>query len=508
VRDLVQLTRALYDLADRAAWLAVLRAPWCGVRLSTLAALSGLNDRELLIEALGNPERLARCEPADLPRLARVREILTGALARRGAGPVADWLERTWVQLGAADAYRADELEDARAFFASLAEHTAAFDWRGPEDLAALLEHLKSAPAAGTNPVQVMTIHRAKGLEFDHVLVPALDRLPGAGERRLLRWVDLPSEAGDSELLIAPIPAVGAQEEGDLSLYIRDLIRQGDAYERGRQMYVAATRARRTLWLSGAPELSADGAVKTAKRSLLAMLWPALGPRFERLSGAPEPAAAAARAAPLTRLVAGWEPAAAPAPLPLMRLPPAYLATEPPEFGWVGETQRHIGTVVHAWLARLAQHGQLPGPGAIAPDEAALSGELQRLGVPALEQPRAAQLILSAIRHTLADERGRWILSARHREAHSELALTGLSGGRLRSVVLDRCFVDEEGTRWVIDYKTSRHEGGGLEDFLEQEMQRYRAQLAAYVSLATALGPEPVRAALYFPLLGVFRELT
>ena len=133
--------------------------------------------------------------------------------------------------------------------------------------------------------------------------------------------------------------------------------------------------------------------------------------------------------------------------------------------------------------------------------------QLQRLGVRAREQERAAQLILSALRRTLADERGRWILSSRHRETHSELALTGLTGGRLRSVVIDRCFVDESGTRWVIDYKTSRHEGGDLEGFLEQEMQRYRPQLEEYRTLAAALGPQPVRAALYFPLLGAFREL-
>jgi ATP-dependent helicase/nuclease subunit A len=75
-------------------------------------------------------------------------------------------------------------------------------------------------------------------------------------------------------------------------------------------------------------------------------------------------------------------------------------------------------------------------------------------------------------------------------------------------VVIDRSFIDPHGIRWVIDFKTSRHEGGGLEAFLEQEMTRYRAQLETYVALARGMGTEPVRAGLYFPLLGVFRELT
>jgi ATP-dependent exoDNAse (exonuclease V) beta subunit len=88
------------------------------------------------------------------------------------------------------------------------------------------------------------------------------------------------------------------------------------------------------------------------------------------------------------------------------------------------------------------------------------------------------------------------------------LPLTGLSEGRLRSVVIDRCFVDELGTRWVIDYKTSRHEGGALDAFLASELERYRPQLETYAELARGLGPEPVRAALYFPLLAQLRELT
>ena len=71
---------------------------------------------------------------------------------------------------------------------------------------------------------------------------------------------------------------------------------------------------------------------------------------------------------------------------------------------------------------------------------------------------------------------------------------------------IDRSFVDESGTRWVIDYKTSAHEGGDLEGFLAQELERYRPQLEGYLEIARAVGEEPVRAALYFPLLGAFRE--
>ena len=66
--------------------------------------------------------------------------------------------------------------------------------------------------------------------------------------------------------------------------------------------------------------------------------------------------------------------------------------------------------------------------------------------------------------------------------------------------VFDRSFIDERGVRWVIDYKTSRHSGGGREQFLDREVERYRPQLERYACWRERLGPEPVRVALYFPL--------
>ena len=99
------------------------------------------------------------------------------------------------------------------------------------------------------------------------------------------------------------------------------------------------------------------------------------------------------------------------------------------------------------------------------------------------------------------------MLGNAHREAHSEWRLTGIHEGRIVNVIIDRLLIDEHGERWLLDYKTSSHEGGDLEGFLQQEAQRYGPQLQRYATLVAGAAPGRVRAALYFPLLGEFREI-
>jgi ATP-dependent exoDNAse (exonuclease V) beta subunit len=109
--------------------------------------------------------------------------------------------------------------------------------------------------------------------------------------------------------------------------------------------------------------------------------------------------------------------------------------------------------------------------------------------------------VRQALVNTLEDDRGRWILSGDHREARNEFMLSGLYRGRPVNAIIDRTFVDAGGTRWVIDYKTSRHEGADLDAFLQQELERYAEPLARYRTLLSALHPVPVKTALYYPLL-------
>ena len=174
------------------------------------------------------------------------------------------------------------------------------------------------------------------------------------------------------------------------------------------------------------------------------------------------------------------------------------------EFYWVGSAARHAGTIVHRWLQRISD-------GHTKVDEHNL-GAIQTitrrwaldLGVSEEQVEDVCQRTEVALTGILADEKGRWIL---HGDGECELPVTGVVDERVESIVIDRVRVDEHGTHWIIDYKTSTHEGGDLGGFLQQESERYRPQLQRYAALYSSLTGKSVRTALYFPLLQEFCEV-
>ena len=175
-------------------------------------------------------------------------------------------------------------------------------------------------------------------------------------------------------------------------------------------------------------------------------------------------------------------------------------------FEWVSQSTRYAGTALHGLLQQIAREGlEAWDENAVRARRKLYQSMLANLGVPPGELAEAAKRVETALLRTLADPKGRWILS-RHSEDECELPITGLIGGHLYETVIDRTFVDEAGVRWIIDYKTGSHEGGGLEKFLDTEKERYQDQLERYARLMIQRDSRPVRLALYFPLLGGWRE--
>jgi ATP-dependent exoDNAse (exonuclease V) beta subunit len=533
VQDLLALTRALSHPADRLAWLAALRAPWCGLTLADLERLAGGDAQRPVWELMNDNARVEALSADGRERLERVRDVLQAALGDRCRGSLRARVAGAWFALsGPACVDDATDLEDAEIYFDHLEACEEAGEIADPAAFEDGLAELYALPdlQAGEQ-LQIMTIHKAKGLEFDTVIVPGLGRPPRADDARLLQWMEQPrilpplapgervGARGEADLLLAPIRETGAEED-PIYRWLRQLEDEKERLESGRLLYVAATRAKRRLHLLGDAGLKTDdGGVPSLRapgeRTLLRQLWPLVGSVYEAAAArhaasgqAPADGDEAKNAIDqsLRRIASGWQP---PAPPPRVGWTPPgepARARDEIEFSWVGETARHIGNVVHRWLQRIAGDG-LAGWDAkrVRALGMTFSDELVACGLPSDAVEAAAGRVAAILEQTLADERGRWLLGA-HAQAESELRLTGVLAGEIVDVALDRTFVDEHGARWIVDYKTGGHEGGDIDAFLDRERDRYRPQLERYAAIMRALDARPLRLGLYFPLLNGWRE--
>ncbi len=556
VMDLLALTRALLHLADRIAWLAVLRAPWCGLTLNDLATLTGgaapidgelAPDARTVWQMLCDEPRISTLSAEGQARVAHVCAALGPALRLRRRMPLRELVESTWFALlGPACLPQARDLNDAAQLLDLLEiESQAQAGGNDIIDLAMLegrVDKLFAGNAVAQDDsrvpaVQIMTIHKAKGLEFDTVIVPGLHRTPRQDDRKLLVWTEqLVNAHGRSELLLAPIRETGATEETDaIYRYVQQRDRYRQQQEDVRLLYVAATRAEHRLHLLATVmvnDVADDGSgqarlVPPRAASLLASLWPAVTSVFLEVLDAQDIATPASGSVPIRnrlgynlrdvqtamRVNANQPLPGLPAALSRGAGTPAEKATPQNstiDFDWASETARHVGTVVHAYLQVIAEDGlDRWSIERIAASRGQFERELERLGVGAGELPAAGGRVTEALAHTLADTRGRWILQP-HTNARSEWRLTGFAGNSPANVAIDRSFVDENGVRWIIDFKTGNHEGTDVGSFLDNEQKRYREQLETYAALLQAMHAAPqapaIKLGLYFPLLTGWRE--
>ncbi len=514
--DVLALTRAMVHPGDRLAWLALLRAPWIGWNWSDLHALVINDTKSTVWELLHDAARLRAISRDARASLERASPVLESLRSVSRSESLRDRVERAWLELGGpAMLDGPDRVENVYRYLDVLEKLETAGTLHDVAELEAQLD-LERVSNNSAARLQVMTMHRAKGLQFDHVLLYGLGRVPRRSDRSVLSWFDLPEEHGTEEKIISPVGRRADIENDPIHRFIELTEAEKDRHEVGRLLYVACTRARKSLHLLGHTRVSPDGESLRAPdaRSLLSLLWPAVAPQFEQaFEPSPVDASTAGVDQWLTpqrrRLEPGWQ-------LPEAGAVPGQEAVlddktelRTVDYYWVGAEARIAGTVVHRWL-QLTILGA-PGIDVIDGDGdgdgVAETTEhwLRELGIaPGEAMARIKGRVVAALDAVRSDARGRWLLSG---EGHAELALSGIVNGLVESCVLDRVRIDDDGTHWIVDYKTSTHEGGNLDGFLAAEAERYRGQLERYAALYRAYRGTNVRCALYFPLLQAFVEV-
>ena len=546
VLDVLSLTRALLHPADRTAWLAVLHAPWCGLGLADLHLLAAGDDPSQAQRPLEQmlPERLQLLPEASRLRTEKTWAILSAALGQRGRMPLVRWVEHTWHLLGGDLCAGPEGSANVTRFFHLLEKMTA----HGAEpNLSALqdsLQKLFAEHAASPDAVEILTIHKAKGLEWDLVIVPSMEKTSKRNDSSLLDWAEFQytDDFGEmSHLLLAPIQS-SSGKPGSLNDFIRGHHQGREEAELKRLLYVATTRARSALHLFASPSTKKDKSVGARRGTLLHAAWPIAEALFA------DPASIAAKVLSWPNVASepedrgGLELAAAgevAAKRPILRRLRAdfnprerLLATKPggtasedlpvrPAFQRSGGSLevRAVGETVHAFLEEVAARVAEDMSEGIAAD-AAFEQALRKLqsigvrmtnyarsqGLSPRDAERAAGLALVALESALSSRTGRWLLHP-HPGAQSEFGLhTGDLGSPGVHIRMDRTFLagdrpmaEGASTRWIIDFKSSEH-GDPDRAYFGVQRAKYLGQMQTYAQAARAAGEQAaIMLGLYFP---------
>ncbi len=462
IRDVWSLTQALLSPANRLSWLALLRSPYCGLSLDDIHNIASYNKKKSIYYALMHMDTIQVSEEGRT-RAGFFMQVMHKALIHRYQKRLSDWVAQTLKELHCDKILTQNQLNDLEQLWVLLDRHEQNGRLPDQQEFQNELNKLYSQQATPSR-LQVMTIHKSKGLEFDTVFLPGLGAPPNRGDNPMLRWLKLPTKNEGTLLLVSPIQAAH-QEACGLYDYLSQLDEEKSTYEAQRVLYVAVTRAKSRLYLL-------DSSTKTSKSSFQSML------KHQEFTVEAHEECAGDSTNSLPKL---------------SKLPTKFYEYKsnintflnPPPTSLSQGIPRLMGIVTHRLLEWICTNhpkcdDQIPWNLAIS--------EFKRIGFDEETQRNALSIIREQLTQLFHDPIGSWII-AKHDKEKNEYELLVEHQSKIVTRIIDRSF-DYQDNLWIIDFKT------GKEDV--ESLAKHQQQLNEYGYFLSSRTNLPIRCGLYY----------
>ncbi len=516
ITDLISMARFLLQPFDAIAFVAALKSPYFGLPLADISQLQQRFGSHYL-SFLTQFDKVTGLSELAYKILASKAQYLVDALDQTGRKPLSQVLETLWLSVGGPSALlNKVALIEAESFFTVLLKQEQAQKIVTIDVIESALAQLYAQQKKLDDDVEIMTMHKSKGLEFDTVFLPSLEKRKRADDHQLLIWEEFTS-GYEQHYLLAPIQAQETKEP--IYQLARDIQNKKSQYEDARVLYVAATRAKKRLYLSCELKTKYDDRKDewtfnpVSKQSLLHYLTPfynsSIEETFNDLSFEVENDATNQNES------YEWYRVKANTSLPqvdsiLGKIEKVKPVETDIDFDWASDVARVAGLVIHQLLESIG-NGQLQWADLVNSEYSLVKTALAEQLADKQEQQQAFKKILKAIELMTTDPKMSWILQP-HQQAFCEWSLShcviNAEGEQeIQNMIIDRTFVDADNIRWIIDYKSGEHLGSDLEGFIQSEMKRYKPQLDKYQAALQQLENREIKKALYYPMHQKFVEV-
>ena len=470
-RDLIALSRAMISLGDKLAWLAVLRAPWCGLLLADILSVAEV-EHQIIFEALGKSDFLQTLSTDGANRARALHASLSSAVDSQSRFSTVQRIEFAIEQLCPQHSLTEKQRMIKRQFL-NIIHECEVLGELNIQTINKQLDELYAPSVPST--VKLMTIHQAKGLEFDVVIIPGLGRAPRANQSPIIQL----HEFVDQSLLLAPIKSYQAKDPSRTYQYLQQFESRQGHFESMRLLYVAMTRAKSDIHLLA----TLNSSNKASSNTFLKLLEPLLKHQFDAATAVEEALDITPEALQLHRYTT-----------PLISSQHTHEAHEVAninnsiDLGY----KSLLGTFVHQCFEL----------GAFELEADALNARLTELGIATQVLDSARQNVMQLLTNTQTDPQFDWLFKLRDStQVEAEFSHQG------KSVIIDRLFIDND-VLWIIDFKTAElFMDESHADFVERQRQKHSKQLLFYKEVLSNSYTNDIKCALYCPSVQMLVEI-